>query len=156
MPHLLRVREFLDKNNVKYEQVKHRQAFTAQGEAQELHVSGKAVAKVVVVKVGGEYALAVLPAHCKVDLRKIKDLTGSHDVSLASEEEFAKLFPDCEVGAMPPFGNLYAMPTYADPSLEESSTIYFQAGTHVDTIKMHYADWARLVQPKVASFAIHT
>jgi Ala-tRNA(Pro) deacylase len=155
MPYLTRVKELLDKNGVKYEQYKHRQAFTAQGVAQEQHVSGKLVAKVVVVKTGGQYALAVLPAHCKVDLEKICEVTGSSDVALATEDEFARLFPDCELGAMPPFGNLYNLRTYVDTALERDEEIFFQAGTHVDTIKMKYADFHRLVQPKVADFALH-
>ena len=155
MPYLTRVKDFLDKNGVKYEQYKHRQAFTAQGVAQEQHVSGKLVAKVVVVKAGGQHALAVLPAHCKVDLQKIREVTGGTDATLASEDELARLFPDCELGAMPPFGNLYNLCTYVDVSLERDEEIFFQAGTHVDTIKMKYADFSRLVQPKVADFALH-
>lgn len=155
MPYLTRVKEFLDNNGVKYEQFKHRQAFTAQGVAQEQHVSGKVVAKVVVMKMGGGFALAVLPAHCRVDLDRFRQISGSPDAVLASEDEFAQLFPDCEVGAMPPFGNLYDLPTYVDSLLARDEEIYFQAGTHVDTIKMKFADYARLVQPKIVDFAMH-
>ena len=153
MPYMTRVREFLDKNGVKYEQFKHRQAFTAQGVAQEQHVSGKFVAKVVIVKTGNRYVLAILPAHCKVDLERIKGGTGVSEAALASEDEFARLFPDCELGAMPPFGNLYNLPTYVDSQLARDEEIFFQAGTHVDTIKLKYADYERLVQPKVFDFA---
>ena len=155
MPYLTRVKEFLESNGVKYEQFKHRQAFTAQGVAQEQHVSGKLVAKVVVVKTGNQYALAVLPAHCKVDLERIREVAGAPEAALASEDDFARLFPDCELGAMPPFGNLYSLATYVDAALERDEEIFFQAGTHVDTIKMKYADFSRLVQPKVADFALH-
>jgi Ala-tRNA(Pro) deacylase len=154
MPYMTRVKEFLDKNGVKYEQFKHRQAFTAQGVAQEQHVSGKLVAKVVVVKADGKYALAVLPAHCRVALDRMKELLGAQQVSLATEDEFAALFPDCELGAMPPFGNLYNVPTLVDSALERDEEIYFQAGTHVDTIKMKFADYNRLVQPKIGNFAL--
>jgi Ala-tRNA(Pro) deacylase len=155
MPYLSRVKEFLDANGVKYEQYKHRQAFTAQGMAQEQHVSGKLVAKVVVLKTGPQYALAVLPAHCKVDLERLKKGAGVPDAALAGEDEFARLFPDCELGAMPPFGNLYNLLTCVDSQLARDPEIFFQAGTHVDTIKLKYADYERLVQPKVFEFAMH-
>lgn len=155
MPYLTRVKEFLDKNGVRYDQYKHRQAYTAQGVAQEQHVSGKLVAKVVVVKADGKHLLAVLPAHCKVDLEQIKALSGAGQVALASEDELAQLFPDCELGAMPPFGNLYNLPTYADSALERDEEVFFQAGTHVDTIKIKFADYKRLVAPKIGDFALH-
>ena len=153
MPILTKLREFLDQNKVAYEVVTHRQAFTAQEIAQAEHVPGKQLAKVVMLRSGKEFFMAVLPASYRVDLDCAATATGKRDVALATEQEFKGLFPQCEPGAMPPFGNLYNLPVYVDRTLAEDDEIVFNAGTHTQTVKMKYADFARLAHPKIAAFA---
>ncbi|MBI3286871.1 MAG: YbaK/EbsC family protein, partial [Chloroflexi bacterium] len=128
-------------------------AYTAQEVAAAQHVPGKQVAKVVMVKAGKQLMMAVLPAPYRVDLKKLASALGAKSARLAREEEFEGIFPDCEVGAMPPFGNLYQLPVYVDASLTEDVEIVFQTGTHSDTMKIRYADYQRLAQPKVAEYA---
>ncbi len=153
MPILTKLREFLDQNKVAYEVISHRQAFTAQEIAAVEHVPGKQLAKVVMLRSGKDFIMAVLPAPLRVDLDSAKAVTGNSDLALATEQEFKGLFPQCEPGAMPPFGNLYNLPVYVDRALTEDEEIVFNAGTHTQTVKMKYADFARLVQRKVADFA---
>ena len=152
MPILTELREFLDKNGVPYEVAEHRQAFTAQEVAQAQHVPGRELAKVVILRSGAEFMMVVMPAPYRIDLERAKAAIGKSDLALATEEQFKGLFPHCEAGAMPPFGNLYNLPVYVDPSLTRDEAIVFNAGTHTQTVKMKYADFARLVHPKVASF----
>jgi len=147
-----KLKEFLDQNRIKYVTVSHSPAYTAQEVAASAHVSGREMAKTVVLDIGGKLAMAVLPANRKVVLQDLQDLTGSEAVRFASEEEFASRFPDCEVGAMPPFGNLYGMDVYVAPALEGDEQIAFNAGSHTEIIRMAYADFARLVHPKVTGF----
>jgi Ala-tRNA(Pro) deacylase len=146
------LKEFLDKNHVKYVCVVHSQAYTAQEVAASAHVSGRALAKVVIVELDGQMAMAVLPADRKVVLQELREITGCDQVRFASEEQFQKRFPDCEIGAMPPFGNLYGMDVYAAAALAENQQIAFNAGSHTEIIKLAYEDWERLVRPKVVSF----
>jgi Ala-tRNA(Pro) deacylase len=153
MPILTKLREFLDQNKVAYEVISHRQAFTAQEIAAVEHVPGKQLAKVVMLRSGKDFIMAVLPAPLRVDLDSAKAVIGKVDLALATEQEFKGLFPQCEPGAMPPFGNLYNLPVYVDRALTEDEEIVFNAGTHTQTVKMKYADFARLVQPKIAAFA---
>ena len=153
MPILSKLREFLDANGVQYQVVTHRQAFTAQEVAATEHVSGKEVAKVVMLRSGSEFLMAVLPAPYLVDLDRAGGVTGKPHLVLATEAEFKGLFPQCEAGAMPPFGNLYNLPVYVDTALTRDEHIVFNAGTHTQTVRMKYADFGRLVQPKVGSFA---
>jgi Ala-tRNA(Pro) deacylase len=148
-----KLREFLDKNHVKYVKVSHSPAFTAQEIAASAHIPGKEVAKTVVVKVDGDIAMAVLPASRQVDFKGLAKAVRAKDAGLADEAEFRDLFGECEVGAMPPFGNLYEMPVYVDEVLAEDDEIAFNAGSHVELIRMKYSDYARLVQPKVLHFA---
>lgn len=155
MPVLARLKEFLDKNQVQYQVHAHPETFTAQEIAASLHVPGKELAKVVIIKSSGKFLMAVLPASYKIDLEKLKDASGESELRLATETEFKDLFPDCEVGAMPPFGKLYNLEVYADRSLIDNQRIVFQAGSHIDTVSMKYADFARLAEPKVEDFAIH-
>jgi Ala-tRNA(Pro) deacylase len=145
----IKLREFLENQKVSYRRDFHRTAYTAQEVAAEEHIPGKMMAKTVVLKADGRYLLAVLPASTFADLEKVKAATGAKEVRLASELEFTGLFPDCEVGAMPPFGHLYGVPVFADRSLAMDDEIVFNAGTHEDTIRMKYADFARLAQPEV-------
>lgn len=155
MPILRRLREYLDENNVRYEVSSHREAYTAQETAAALHVPGKKLAKVVIVKAGERFVMAVMPATWKIDMEKMKRILGNPDVRLATEDEFKDLFPECAVGAMPPFGNLYNLAVCVDKSLTEDREIVFQAGTHVDTVNMNYQDFAALVKPMVAEFGKH-
>jgi len=153
MPILTKLREYLDTQKVPYEVLSHRQAFTAQEIAQAQHVPGRELAKVVMVRSGGAFVMLVVPAPYRVDLERAKLAVGKTDLVLATEDEFRGLFPQCEAGAMPPFGNLYGLPVYVDQTLTRDEEIVFNAGTHTQTVKMKYADFARLVQPKVVAVA---
>ncbi len=146
---LTKLREFLDSKNIKYLVISHSLAYTTQGVASLVHMSGKKLAKTVIVKIDGVLAMAIIPAASHVDLDLLKQLTGAKVVELASEREFRDAFPDCETGAMPPFGNLYDMQVYADSSLAEQEEITFTAGTHRELMRMHWDDMARLVNPCV-------
>lgn len=152
---LSKLREYLDANHVKYLIISHSVAYTAQGIAALVHLSGKKLAKTVVVKVDGVLAMAVVPASLHVDLSLLRSLAGAEIVELATEQEFQKAFPDCETGAMPPFGNLYDMPVYADAGLAAQEEITFTAGTHRELVRMAWADLARLVEPQIANLTQH-
>lgn len=140
--------EFLDRQGAKYITMAHSPAYTAQEVAAAAHVPGKEMAKTVVAKLDGKPALVVLPANEKVDLEQVRATTGAREVELATEQEFAGLFPECEVGAMPPFGNLYGLETYVTPSLAADEEIAFNAGSHTELIRMPYRDYERAVHPK--------
>lgn len=146
---LNKLREFLDTYHIRYLIFSHSLAYTAQGIAALTHISGKELAKTVIVKIDGDLAMAVVPASRHVDLRLLKQTTGARTVELASEQEFKDKFPDCEAGAMPPFGNLYGMAVYADETLTSIREITFNAGTHRDLLRMDWADLVRLVEPKI-------
>lgn len=148
-----KLKEFLDSHNVKYVSITHSRAYTAQEVAASTHIRGKEFAKTVVVKLDGKMAMAVLPATRKVDLDALKQAANAQKAELATEQEFQYMFPECETGAMPPFGNLYGMEVYADTSLREDEEIAFNAGSHTEVIRMAYQDFVRLVQPKVANIA---
>jgi len=148
-----KLRQFLDENHVKYIVITHSKAYTSQGIAASAHISGNELAKTVMLKKDGELCMAVLPASKQVDLTEFAKLTGSKDVSLASEREFRDRFPDCEVGAMPPFGNLYGVPVFMDNSLTFDSEIAFNAGSHLELIKLAFRDFERLVKPTAFEFA---
>ena len=150
---LSKLREFLDSHNIKYMVISHSLAYTAQGVAALAHVSGKKLAKTVIVKIDDILAMAVIPASDHVDLDQLRMLTGARTVEVASEREFKDAFPDCETGAMPPFGNLYDMPVYADISLSQYEEITFSAGTHRELVRMRWEDMARLVNPTVDKLA---
>ncbi|MFC1767664.1 aminoacyl-tRNA deacylase [Candidatus Margulisiibacteriota bacterium] len=150
-----RLKEFLVKNKIKYEAKRHKEVFTAQEVAAVQHVSGDAMAKVVIVKSGNKMGMLVLPASHRVDFKKVKQVLGTGSVKLATEKEFKDAFPDCEVGAMPPFGSFYSIPVLADKALGKSETIVFRAGSHKDTVKMKLGDYAKLEKPVVVDFSIH-
>ena len=150
-----RLQEFLDSRGVKYEISPHREAFTSQEIAAASHVSGKAMAKVVIVKRGTGMVMAVLPAACRVGVDRLEKVFGMPGITIAREQEFAGLFPDCDTGAMPAFGNLYGLEVYVDEELANVPRIVFQAGNHQELVTMDYADFVRLVQPKVAEFCSH-
>jgi Ala-tRNA(Pro) deacylase len=144
-----RLKEFLDRYHTKYVSINHSQAYTAQEIAASAHISGKELAKTVIVNLDGEPAMAVLPASKQLDLALLKEACGADQVELADEAQFKNLFPDCEIGAMPPFGNLYGIPVYVAQKLTHDDEIAFNAGTHSELIRMSYKDYERLVQPTV-------
>jgi Ala-tRNA(Pro) deacylase len=146
-----KLRDYLDNHHVKYITISHSPAYTAQTIAQSAHIPGKDLAKTVIVKLDDGYAMAVLPASHKVDLDYLKRGVAAKDVALADESEFESLFPDCELGAMPPFGNLYDMDVYVAEELTGDEEIAFNAGTHTELVQMAYKDFASLVEPKVIS-----
>ncbi|HEY43627.1 MAG TPA: YbaK/EbsC family protein [Anaerolineae bacterium] len=148
------LKEFLDSKKIKYKTVKHSEVYTAQEIAARAHIPGRQLAKTVMVKIDGQMAMAVLPAPYKVDFKSLKKGAGAKKVQLASEDEFKNLFPDCEIGAMPPFGNLYQMDVFADESLAEEIEIAFCAGSHTQLIRLAYKDFAKLVKPKVIHFSL--
>ncbi|UCG88903.1 MAG: YbaK/EbsC family protein [Gemmatimonadota bacterium] len=148
-----RLKEFLDSHNIKYVVISHSPAYTAQAIAASAHVSGKELAKTVMIKLDGKMAMAVLPASYQVDFDLLKKAVGAKKVELASEAEFKDLFPECEVGAMPPFGNLYDMDVFAAAKLAEDEEIAFNAGSHTELVKLAYKDFERLVTPKVVKFS---
>jgi len=147
-----KLKEFLDKENIKYVSIIHSPAYTAQEVAASAHITGRELAKTVIVQLDGEMAMAVLPANRKIVLQDLREVTGSDQVKFASEEQFQSKFPECETGAMPPFGNLYGMEVYLAQSLSANEEIAFNAGSHTEVVKMHFDDFERLVQPKVVSF----
>lgn len=150
---LTRLRELLDRNEIKYVVISHSVAYTAQGIAALTHISGKELAKTVIVKLDGTLAMAVVPASCQVDLGLLKAAAGAKTVELASEQEFKDSFPDCETGAMPPFGNLYGMSVFADESLTRDKEIAFNAGSHRELVRMAWSDLETLAQPRVIKLA---
>jgi Ala-tRNA(Pro) deacylase len=149
-----KLQDFLDSNGVKYVCMKHSPAYTAQEIAAMAHIPGKELAKTVMVKVDGEMAMAVLPASYKVDFKQLKKAAKAKKVELASEKEFKDHFPECEVGAMPPFGNLYEMNVYVSESLAEDEQIAFNAGSHTELIRLSYKDFENLVKPTVLKYSV--
>ena len=153
MPILAKLREFLDANHVHYEVRSHPEAFTAQAVAESEHIPGREVAKAVMLRSGDAYLMIVVAAPDRVNLQRARHASGQTDLHLASEEEFSRLFPQCEPGAMPPFGNLYGIPVWVDEALTKQPEIVFNAGNHRQTVHMAYADFTRLVQPQVFAVA---
>jgi Ala-tRNA(Pro) deacylase len=150
---LAKLKEFLDSNNVQYVVISHSVAYTAAGIAALTHIPGKELAKTVIIKLDGELVMAVVSASQFVDLELLKAATGAPTVRLATEAEFKERFPDCEVGAMPPFGNLYGMTVYAEHDLSKDKEIAFNAGSHRELVRMPWADYEKLVQPKLMPVA---
>ena len=150
---LQKLREFLDQNSVRYVSISHSPAYTAQEIAASAHIPGQELAKTVIVKLDGDMAMAVLPASFQVDLEDLRAAAGAGEVELATEKEFKGLFPGCEPGAMPPFGNLWDIPVFACETLAEDEEIAFNAGSHTELVKLSFADFAKLVKPKVVRFS---
>lgn len=148
-----RLKAFLDKNDIRYVLISHSRAFTAAATAAITHTPGKEIAKTVVVKVNGKLAMAVVPGSRHLDLKALEDELGARDVTLVSEDEFQNVFPDCELGAMPPFGTLYGLNVYVDAKLEDDPEIAFNAGSHRELMRMQYADYERLEHPRVMRIA---
>ncbi len=148
-----KLKAFLDEHRVKYVSITHSRAYTAQEIAASAHIPGKELAKTVMVRLDDDLAMAVLPASYQVDFDLLKGATGARKVELATEDEFKDLFPECELGAMPPFGNLYGMDVFVASTLAEDEEIAFNAGTHTELIRMAYPDFVRLVEPVVLRFS---
>lgn len=152
MPILKRLQDYLDEHQISYQLIRHQEAYTASEIAHTLHISGKMLAKVVIVKTDRRFVMAVLPSNHKVDFERLTEVLEGEHVRLATEGEFQELFPDCGVGAMPPFGNLYGLEVFVDQSLTEDEEILFQAGNHLRVMKLRYQDFADLVHPNVTNF----
>jgi Ala-tRNA(Pro) deacylase len=148
-----KLKDFLDREKVKYVTLTHSRAYTAQEIAASAHIPGRELAKTVMVTLDGRMAMAVLPASFKVDFDRLKQAANAKSAGLATEDEFKGMFPDCEVGAMPPFGNLYGMEVFVADRLAEDDEIAFNAGSHTELIRLSYKDFARLVRPKVVRFS---
>lgn len=149
-----RLRKVLDQNHIKYVSIRHSPAYTAQEIAAAAHISGKEIAKAVIIKLDGTFAMVVLPASLKIDFDLLRDAFTGTQVDLATEGEFKDLFPNCEVGAMPPFGNLFGMHVYVAPELAQDEYIAFNAGSHSELIQMRYVDFEDLVQPQELTLAL--
>jgi Ala-tRNA(Pro) deacylase len=148
-----KLKSLLDQQHVKYVTLTHSPAFTSQEVAALAHVSGKEFAKTVIVRLDDKLAMAVLPANRRIVIQDLRDLTGCAKARFATEEEFKKVFPDCEPGAMPPFGNLYGLEVFVAPELAADEEIAFNAGTHTEVMRMAYRDFERIVHPHVMQFA---
>ena len=149
-----KLKEFLDNHHIRYVAISHSPAFTAQEVAASAHISGKQLAKTVIVKINGKLAMVVLPGNDHVNFSLLREVTGASHVDLASETDFKDKFPECEVGAMPPFGNLYGMPVYVSDRLVHRDHIAFNAGSHAELVQLAYHDFERLVKPKVLALAM--
>jgi len=145
--------EYLDEHNIRYTVITHSPAYTAQGIAGLTHISGKELAKTVIVNLDGKLVMAVLPANYHVDLTTLKRAVKARTVEVASEEEFKDRFDGCETGAMPPFGNLFGVPVFVDENLTRDKEIAFNAGTHRELIRMAWDDYKRLAEPMILRFA---
>jgi len=152
---LKKLKDYLEQNQVSYELGYHMRVYTAQEIAAAQHIPGKEMTKVVMVKANGKSAMLVLPASYRVDMKKLKGVLNCKKVGMVKEEEFQELFPDCEIGAMPPFGNLYNLEVWVDQVLSQDELIVFRAGSHVETLRIKYSDYVRLVSPKVGDFSVH-
>ncbi len=152
---LTKLKDYLEKNQVRYEVGYHERVYTSQETAAAMHVPGKELVKVVMVKADGKMVMLVLPASYRVETKKLKKVLKCKKLGVAKEKEFEELFPDCEVGAMPPFGNLYHIEVWVDQILAEDERIVFRAGSHVETLKIKYEDYVRLVNPRVGDFSVH-
>lgn len=150
-----KVKDFLDNNNIKYVVISHSPAYTALQVAASAHISGNELAKTIMVKLDGRLTMIVLPASYKIDFGQLIEITGVKKAELAEEEEFSSIFPNCEVGAIPPFGNLYKLEVFVAESLTTQKEISFAAGSHSELLKMSYADYANLVNPIVLKISVH-
>jgi len=148
-----RLLDFLNQNHTYYSTMKHEAAYSALKAAKTAKVPSKEMVKSVLLVLDGSYTLAVLPSSSKIDFKKVKEITGTHNASLADEEELESIFPDCTTGAIPPLGNLYHIPVISDSMITAQRDIFFEAGNHREIMKMHIDDYLKLTHPKIA--AIH-
>lgn len=149
MPILNKLKAMLDEAKISYEVYTHPLAYTAQKIAEKQHVSGKELAKVVMLEVDNQLVMGVVPGNLKVHVNAARANLHPSTLRLATEDEFTSRFPECEIGAMPPFGNLFGLKVVVDPALEKDEYIYFNAGNHAQTVRMKYKDFAALVKPQV-------
>lgn len=147
------LRDHLDENRIKYVTIRHSPAYTAPEIAACAHIPGREMVKTVMVEMDGTMAMVVMPSNEQVDLERLRKITGVRDVKLAVEEQFKDLFPGCEPGAMPPFGNLWGLKVYASPTLRRDEKIAFNAGSHTELVQMRYEDFEGLVQPEILEIA---
>jgi len=151
----MRLRELLDIGGVVYQHHKHPTAYTARQTAKSVHVPETEMVKTLIVNADGLLRMAVVPADCMLDLKHMKFITRSENIRLATETELSEAFPDCELGAMPPFGSLFGLPVYCDVRLENNDFVEFNAGTHSDTIRMDFLDFKRLASPTMTDIVDH-
>ena len=149
MPILRKLKEILDQAKIPYEVYNHPSAYTAQEIAASQHIPGREMAKVVILKIDSSLVMAVVPASKLVSIAMVKSSLACRQATLATEDEFASRFPECEIGAMPPFGTLFGLPVYVDPALEQDETVFFNAGNHQQTVRLKYRDFKELVKPQV-------
>jgi Ala-tRNA(Pro) deacylase len=152
---LKNLKDYLEENRVRYEVGYHERVYTSQEIAAAMHVPGRELVKVVMVKADGNMVMLALPASYRVETKKLKKALQCKKLQIAKERDFEELFPDREVGAMPPFGNLYHIEVWVGQVLTEDEMIVFRAGSHVETLKIKYDDYARLVNPKMGDFSVH-
>jgi Ala-tRNA(Pro) deacylase len=150
-----KIKDYLESKRVNYQTLEHEPAFTALEIAGAQHLPGRDVIKTVVVSADGQFIMCILPAVHRIDFGKLRKIIGANDVHLADESEVSALFPDCEVGAEPPFGEAYGLKVYADKILEENEEIAFNAGTHTDMLRIKFRDFVRLARPIIADFGVH-
>jgi Ala-tRNA(Pro) deacylase len=156
MPCIERVKHLLDEHQIRYEIIPHREAFTSQEVAQITHVPGRRVAKVVILREArGSFMMAVMPASKHLDLSVFRHMTGRQGVAMATEDELQRLFPDCELGAMPPFGKLYDLPAYVDACFWDEEDFYFQAGNHHEVVRLAFVDYERIAGPFAGEYHLH-
>jgi Ala-tRNA(Pro) deacylase len=150
----LKLKRFLEAQKVPYHTIHHSSVATTQQLAASMHVRGWEVAKATILRADGRYVMAVLPAPCQVDLERLRAAVRAESLAVVPESEIRALFPDCEAGAMPPFGNLYGMPVYLDERLVEDDSIVFNAGTHTEALRMAFGDYEKCVHPAHARFGV--
>ncbi|MBX3009373.1 MAG: YbaK/EbsC family protein [Melioribacteraceae bacterium] len=153
---LNKLKEYLDSNQIRYVTIKHSLAFTAQEIAASAHIKGKDIAKTVILKVEGKLTMFVLPGSYKVDIEKVKEVLNTSNVRLADEMEFKDKFADCEIGAFPPFGNLYDIDVYCENALLQDENIAFNSCSHTQLFQMKLQDYINLVHPMILNFAYPT
>lgn len=151
---LARLKVLFKREGIPYRVISHEAVYTASELAESIHVPGRKVVKVVIVKSFNEDIMAVLPSHRQIDLKRFAEVLGKRRVTLENEEEMSRRFPDCEAGAMPPFGGFYGLSVYCDASLAHEPVIFFSAGTHRVVIEMRYQDYVRIVLPTVSHFVL--
>jgi Ala-tRNA(Pro) deacylase len=155
MPISTKLKEYLDRQGVRFEHHVHPTAYTAQETASSMHLPGRDIAKTVVIEADGALLLAIVPANQKVDLHHLKFITRAANIRIADEREFSEAFPSCEPGAVPPFGNLFGFSAYCDTQLEQDDTIEFNAGSHTDTLRMAFDDFKKLARPTMIDLVEH-
>ncbi len=144
-----RLHHFLYERHAPYSTLTHDRTITAQQTANAAHIGNRNFAKTVMLKIDGKLSMMVMPAAYRIDLLRLSRALGGSEVELALEDEFKDAFPDCELGAMPPFGNLYGMPVYVDSRMTGQAEIAFNAGSHTDLVRMAYDEFERLAQPEL-------